>query len=69
MNPEEGWLRPQLLDRFGLAVHVSAISSVAKRTDVFNRAQAFVTNPDTFIQSYQPAQQKITGKLRPLCLR
>jgi magnesium chelatase subunit D/magnesium chelatase subunit I len=64
MNPEEGWLRPQLLDRFGLAVHVSAISSVAKRTDVFNRAQAFVTDPDTFIQSYQPAQQKITGKLR-----
>ncbi len=64
MNPEEGWLRPQLLDRFGLAVHVSAISSVAKRTEVFNRAQTFATSPDTFLKSYQRAQQEITEKLR-----
>jgi magnesium chelatase subunit I len=64
MNPEEGWLRPQLLDRFGLAVHVSAISSVKERAEVFNRAQAFVTDPRTFVQSYQHAQREITEKLR-----
>jgi magnesium chelatase subunit I len=64
MNPEEGWLRPQLLDRFGLAVHVSAISSVKKRAEVFNRAQAFVKDPGAFIQSYQYAQREITEKLR-----
>jgi magnesium chelatase subunit D/magnesium chelatase subunit I len=64
MNPEEGWLRPQLLDRFGLAVHVSAISSVKKRTEVFNRAQAYVTDPGTFVQSYQHAQREIIEKLR-----
>ena len=64
MNPEEGWLRPQLLDRFGMAVHVSAISSVAKRTEVFNRAQAFATSPDAFVKSYQNPQQEITQKLR-----
>ena len=63
MNPEEGWLRPQLLDRFGLAVHVSAISSVEKRTEVFNRAQSFITNPDTFEKSFQHAQQEIMEKL------
>jgi len=64
MNPEEGWLRPQLLDRFGLAVHVSAISSVGKRTEVFNRAQAFEANPHAFVQSYQRAQQEMTERLR-----
>lgn len=64
MNPEEGWLRPQLLDRFGLAVHVSAISSVEKRTEVFHRAQAYRADPEAFVQSYQPAQREITEKLR-----
>ncbi|MGD2186095.1 MAG: ATP-binding protein [Desulfobacterales bacterium] len=64
MNPEEGWLRPQLLDRFGLAVHVSAITSVKKRTEIFNRAQAFVNDPKAFEQSCQPAQREITEKLR-----
>ena len=64
MNPEEGWLRPQLLDRFGLAVHVSAISSVEKRAEVFNRAQDFVTDPRAFVQSYQHEQLEITEKLR-----
>ena len=64
MNPEEGWLRPQLLDRFGLAVHISAISSVKKRTEVFNRAQAFAVNPTTFAQSYQHAQKEIAEKLQ-----
>jgi magnesium chelatase subunit I len=64
MNPEEGWLRPQLLDRFGLAVHISAISSVKKRAEVFNRAQAFVTDSRAFVQSYQQDQLEITEKLR-----
>jgi Mg-chelatase subunit ChlI len=64
MNPEEGWLRPQLLDRFGLAVHVSAISAVQKRAEVFNRAQAFEANPRAFVKSYQDTQQEITERLR-----
>ena len=64
MNPEEGWLRPQLLDRFGLAVHISAISSVKKRAEVFNRAQAFAADSRTFVQSYQQDQLEITEKLR-----
>jgi Mg-chelatase subunit ChlI len=64
MNPEEGWLRPQLLDRFGLAVHVSAISSVKNRAEVFNRAQAFLADPEAFVQSYEDAQKQIAEKLR-----
>lgn len=41
MNPEEGWLRPQLLDRFGLAVHVRALEAVDERAEVFNRHQRY----------------------------
>ena len=64
MNPEEGWLRPQLLDRFGLAVHISAISSVKERAEVYNRAQAFAADPVNFAQSYRHAQREITEKLQ-----
>src|SRR6201996_3705819 len=41
MNPEEGELRPQLLDRFGLAVEVRAARDVATRADVVRRRLAF----------------------------
>lgn len=63
MNPEEGWLRPQLLDRFGLAVHVSALPTVEGRLEVFKRAQAYEMNPLEFAASYKQAQRKISEKL------
>jgi Mg-chelatase subunit ChlI len=64
MNPEEGWLRPQLLDRFGLAVHVRAIASPEGRAEVYRRAQAFETSPEEFRQHYQHAQREVSEKLR-----
>ncbi len=64
MNPEEGWLRPQLLDRFGLAVHVSALSSVEGRAEVYRRAQAFEADPEGFLREYAPLQLEISEKLR-----
>ena len=48
MNPEEGELRPQLLDRFGLAVDVRAARDVATRTEVVRRRLAFEADPDAF---------------------
>ncbi len=63
MNPEEGWLRPQLLDRFGLAVHVSSLSSVEGRAEVFNRAQAFESAPHDFITRFNDEQQRISKQL------
>ena len=48
MNPEEGELRPQLLDRFGLTVDVAASRDVAVRTEVIRRRLAFETDPAGF---------------------
>jgi magnesium chelatase subunit D len=48
MNPEEGDLRPQLLDRFGLAVEVEPMSDPRDRAEVVRRRLAFETNPDAF---------------------
>ena len=45
MNPEEGALRPQLLDRFALAVDVEAPSDVAMRCEVLERRLAFDRRP------------------------
>jgi magnesium chelatase subunit D len=48
MNPEEGELRPQLLDRFGLTVEVAAARDVDTRTEVIRRRLAFEADPDGF---------------------
>ena len=52
MNPEEGAIRPQLLDRFGLSVTVKAETDVALRMEVLRRRLAFEENPQAFIESY-----------------
>ena len=51
MNPEEGELRPQLLDRFGLAVEVRAARDVATRAEVVRRRLAFDDDPRGFAAS------------------
>jgi magnesium chelatase subunit D len=48
MNPEEGDLRPQLLDRFGLCVDVAGIDGAAERTEVVKRAMKFDEDPEGF---------------------
>ncbi len=48
MNPEEGELRPQLLDRFGLTVEVAATREPAERADVVRRRLAYEADPEGF---------------------
>jgi magnesium chelatase subunit D len=48
MNPEEGELRPQLLDRFGLTVEVHAARDVDSRTEVIRRRLAYESDPAAF---------------------
>ncbi len=48
MNPEEGELRPQLLDRFGLCVDVEGIRDPGLRVEVIKRRQAYEADPDGF---------------------
>jgi Mg-chelatase subunit ChlI len=49
MNPEEGELRPQLLDRFGLCVHVEGLRTPADRVEVVKRRAAFEDDPAGFV--------------------
>ena len=59
-NPEEGELRPQLLDRFGLVVDVTTPTDIAERIEVIRRRDSFERDPDAFARKW--ARQD--GKLR-----
>lgn len=52
MNPEEGTLRPQIMDRFGLRVWVSPLASAAERIEIYHRSQAFRADPEGFRTTY-----------------
>ena len=56
MNPEEGDLRPQLLDRFALMVEVSGLPDPAERAAVVRRRIAFERNPATFSAAWAAAE-------------
>jgi magnesium chelatase subunit D len=56
MNPEEGELRPQLLDRFGLAVEAAAPREPAVRADVVRRRLAFDADPERFVAEWAAAE-------------
>jgi magnesium chelatase subunit D len=56
MNPEEGELRPQLLDRFGLMVDVKAPSDPSIRALVVRRRMSFEQDPERFCQEYEATQ-------------
>ncbi len=59
MNPEEGELRPQLLDRFGLSVEIAASRDPQVRTDVVRRRLAFDADPETFLTRWADAQDDV----------
>lgn len=53
MNPEEGRLRPQILDRFGLRVYVRGLESPQERLEVYHRVRAYRSNPTAFIRQWE----------------
>lgn len=63
MNPEEGDLRPQLLDRFGLVVEVIGEKDLAQRTDVIKRRLEYEKDPDAFALKYEVLQQELREKI------
>ncbi|MGC0363566.1 magnesium chelatase subunit D [Rhodococcus sp. 27YEA15] len=63
MNPEEGELRPQLLDRFGLAVDVAASREVDVRMEVVRRRLDYERDPQAFAARYQPADQELAAEI------
>jgi magnesium chelatase subunit I len=52
MNPEEGRLRPQILDRFGLRVVAKGLSGLDERLEAYRRVQAYLSNPRTTVTQY-----------------
>jgi len=64
MNPEEGEIRPQLLDRFGLQVTVEALSDPAQRIEIVRSAERFDANPGEFSSAAGPAQEELRQRIR-----
>ncbi len=62
-NPEEGELRPQLLDRFGLSVEVKTPSDLAARIEVVKRRDAFERDPAGFAAQWQDEDERIRKQL------
>ncbi|TCJ29441.1 magnesium chelatase subunit D family protein [Nocardioides jejuensis] len=63
MNPEEGELRPQLLDRFGLAVDVVASREPSERVEVIRRRMAFEADPTAFASRYSGADSELSDRI------
>lgn len=62
-NPEEGELRPQLLDRFGLSVEVRTPQTILDRIDVIKRRDAFDRDPDGFFGQWDAENAKICADI------
>ncbi|MEM1376225.1 MAG: magnesium chelatase ATPase subunit I [Pseudomonadota bacterium] len=62
-NPEEGELRPQLLDRFGISVTVSSPNTVKERVEVVKRRDAFERDPEAFRQHWASANGAIRTRI------
>ncbi len=63
MNPEEGELRPQLLDRFGLTVEIAASRDPQLRAEVVRRRMAFDRDPVSFVDAYAGAENALRQRI------
>lgn len=62
-NPEEGELRPQLTDRFGLHVEVKTIDDLPQRIEIVESREAFERDPENFRASFEDEQERLRRKL------
>ncbi|RJF72194.1 VWA domain-containing protein [Deinococcus cavernae] len=63
MNPEEGGLRPQFLDRFGLCVDVAAPLDAVNRAEIVRRRMSFEANPHAFTARWQSEEGRLQQRL------
>ena len=64
MNPEEGRLRPQILDRFGLRVIVRGLESADERLEAYRRVQAYLANPRRMIDQFTEEMEAAASEIR-----
>lgn len=62
-NPEEGDLRPQLLDRFGLHARIKTITDIKERVEIVKRRRAYDLNPADYAAQWEPEQEKLRQRL------
>ncbi len=62
-NPEEGELRPQLLDRFGMHAEIRTVKEPTLRVDIVEQRSAFDQSPEEFLNKYLPEQEELQKKL------
>src|SRR5688572_30077680 len=62
-NPEEGELRPQLLDRFGLHAEVTTENYLQNRVDIIERREEYDRDPDAFFEAYAGDQEQLRKRI------
>lgn len=62
-NPEEGDLRPQLLDRFGLHARITTITDMEERVEIVRRRRAYDADPVAFAAVWEPEQEQLRQRL------
>ena len=62
-NPEEGELRPQLLDRFGLHAEVTTETYLDNRVDIIERREEYDRDPDAFCEAYADDQEQLRKRI------
>ncbi len=63
MNPEEGELRPQFLDRFGLCVVIESVTDLDQRRAIVQRHLAFEKNPEGFLGQWESADRLLSNRI------
>ena len=63
MNPEEGDLRPQLLDRFALSVEVRGIDNAQDRMEILERHIEYEADPEAFCEAWQLEEQRLSDQI------
>lgn len=63
MNPEEGELRPQLTDRFGLCVDITSIHDIRQRVEIVERRERFEADAQQFFAEYEEREQTLRNRI------
>ncbi len=63
MNPEEGDLRPQILDRFGLSLTVTSLMAAGIRQQIVRQRMAFDQDPEAFLEQWSAAERILSGQI------
>ena len=64
MNPEEGRLRPQILDRFGLRVIVRGLDDASLRLEAYRRVHSYLANPRQLVNQFAPEMEAAAEEIR-----